>query len=316
MARNFSTSEMHPRDRVAYWREVVLGEFAGHAFRAGVGQTFLGSLEVNSLAGLHVAFLESDPYEAARSHQDVARCSRDELVLYLQVAGQTIISQDGRQAVLESGGLGILDMQRTCAADHRTGGKCIFVGIPRRQLEARLGCVAALTAQGLDARNPVVGLASGFLGMLPGRIDALDDQSAAKIAEQALDLVALAFSVETQKNVVALSSPRALALLRLRSAVESRLSDPDFKPADAAAAAGISVRYANALLSAEDTSLERYILQRRLERCRLDLDDPVQARRAIGDIAYGWGFSDLSHFSRRFKSTFGSLPSEYRRRRA
>ena len=33
----------------------------------------------------------------------------------------------------------------------------------------------------------------------------------------------------------------------------------------------------------------------------------------IGDIAYSWGFSDLSHFGRRFKAEFGCSPGDYRR---
>ena len=75
-----------------------------------------------------------------------------------------------------------------------------------------------------------------------------------------------------------------------------------------AAETGISVRYANTLLSAEGSSLERYILNRRLERCRRALEDPRHAHRTIGEIAFAWGFSDLSHFARRFKAKFGVSP--------
>jgi AraC-like DNA-binding protein len=45
----------------------------------------------------------------------------------------------------------------------------------------------------------------------------------------------------------------------------------------------------------------------------LALEDPRQAHRTIGDIAYSWGFSDLSHFSRRFKGAFGCAPGDYRK---
>jgi AraC-like DNA-binding protein len=37
--------------------------------------------------------------------------------------------------------------------------------------------------------------------------------------------------------------------------------------------------------------------------------------RMIGEIAFSWGFSDLSHFSRRFRDQFGMTPSEARRNR-
>ena len=72
--------------------------------------------------------------------------------------------------------------------------------------------------------------------------------AAPKIAEQALDLVALALSAEAQSNGVNLSYPRAAALTMLKAAIKSRLHDPNLKPVSAAAAAGISVRYANALM--------------------------------------------------------------------
>ena len=89
----------------------------------------------------------------------------------------------------------------------------------------------------------------------------------------------------------------------------------DLRPAAVSAETGISVRYANALLSAEGTSLERCILDRRLERCRRALEDRRQAHRTIGEIAFAWGFSDLSHFGRRFKAEFGVSPGEYRRQK-
>jgi AraC-like DNA-binding protein len=167
----------------------------------------------------------------------------------------------------------------------------------------------------MGAQNAVAGLAFAFLSMLPDRTGALGAVAGAKVAEQALELVALAFAAETQSSV-ALSSARATALTLLKAAIESRLHDPDLKPVTAAAAAGISVRYANVLLAQEGTGLEAYIILRRLERCRRALDDPAQARRTIGDIAFSWGFSDLSHFARRFKAEYGCTPGDYRRQRA
>jgi AraC-like DNA-binding protein len=106
-----------------------------------------------------------------------------------------------------------------------------------------------------------------------------------------------------------------VALLSLKAAIESRLFDPSLAPTRAAAAASFSVRRANALLAREGTSLERYILSRRLEKCRVALEAPAQAHRTIADIAYAWGFSSASHFSHRFREAFGVTPTEYRGRR-
>jgi AraC-like DNA-binding protein len=68
----------------------------------------------------------------------------------------------------------------------------------------------------------------------------------------------------------------------------------------------------DAVLAQQSTSLARLIQTRRLERCRKALGHLTQAHRSISDIAYFWGFSDMTHFGRRFRSAYGLLPSEYR----
>ena len=70
------------------------------------------------------------------------------------------------------------------------------------------------------------------------------------------------------------------------------------------------MRYANALLAQENTSLERFIVLRRLQHCRQALEDPSHLDRTVGDIAYSCGFADLSHFSRRYKARFGCSPGD------
>jgi len=110
-----------------------------------------------------------------------------------------------------------------------------------------------------------------------------------------------------------ISSVRTASILKLRAVIESLLSNSALDAATVAAAAGISVRYANALLQEDDTSIMRLIQARRLARCRAALEDPLQNRRTVSEIAYGWGFSDMTHFGRIFKAAYGMLPSDYRR---
>ena len=193
--------------------------------------------------------------------------------------------------------------------DFLTQTTSIFVSIPRKTILARIGN-AAIT-RSVSTKLPVAGLAAEFLSSLAARTNTLEGPIKARLAEQALDLIALALTAGDGAPV--LSAPRATALLRLKMVIDTRLSDPNLKPAEAAAAAGISVRYANDLLARENFSVERYILHRRLERCRSALEDPLQAHRMIGEIAFSWGFSDHSHFTRRFRRAFGMTPGECRR---
>ena len=313
MTAVYSTLDIHPRERLSYWLDVATKVFVRHEFQSSTGPSFAGTLRGGSLASLGVATIECDPCEVGRTALDIARDNSDGLLISVQLAGKMILDQDGRQAVNEQGSFVLLDTGRPYTQVFQTRTRTMVLKIPRETLEARLGSVGPLTARTMETANPIAGLAWGFLSILPGRLDTLDGPVGVTIAEQALDLVAQAFSVETQQSGSTLSSSRATTLLRLKSVIESRLCEPDLKPAAVAAETGISVRYANTLLSAEGTSLERYVLDRRLERCRRAFEDPRQAHRTIGEIAFAWGFSDLSHFTRRFRAEFGVSPGEYRR---
>ena len=43
------------------------------------------------------------------------------------------------------------------------------------------------------------------------------------------------------------------------------------------------------------------------------LRDPNQERGSVSEIAYRWGFNDLSHFNRSFRAHFAMTPREWRR---
>lgn len=312
MAISYSTNVVQARDRVAYWREVVLRHLSRHEFHSSVGPAYRADVSFHSLGALGLAAFDCDPCEVARTRRDLAQCNSDDFMLNLQLEGRVVMLQDDRQAITTSGTFALFDTVRPCTMSMHSATKCLAVTIPRRAFEARVGCGPALTAHTMGPKNSVAGLVTGFLRLIQDRVETLDGIAAAKIGEQILDLVALAYLAQTDRRVVELSSPRAISLLRLKQSIRVSLCDPDLKPASAAAAAGMSIRYANELLSSEGTSLERYILRSRLDSCRRTLEDSSQAHRMIGDIAFGWGFSDLSHFGRRFKAEYGLSARDYR----
>jgi AraC family transcriptional regulator, positive regulator of tynA and feaB len=309
----FSTNSVHPRDRLAFWREEATKALVAHEFSTPIGRNYRGEISAASLGNLDLAALQSDEARVVRSQRCIKFADDDDLLLCRQVSGSLRMHQDGREAASRPGDLCILDPRRRFALDATTNTHILIFKTPRSEMQARLGEIAKYTATPISLGQPVAALASDFLAMLPAHANAINISTGAMIAKQALDLAALAF--QTVGNTIAqLSSPRATTLLRLKSIIETNLHNPAFKPTTAAQAAGISVRYANVLLANEGTSLERYIMLRRLERCRQVLLNPAHLSRTVSGIAYSYGFSDLSHFTRRFKKQFGCTPSEIRRK--
>ncbi|QWB27763.1 MULTISPECIES: helix-turn-helix domain-containing protein [Streptomyces] len=100
---------------------------------------------------------------------------------------------------------------------------------------------------------------------------------------------------------------RVLAYLR------AHLTEPDLTPQRVARAHGISVRTLYRLCEEGGLSLEKWVIRRRLEGAREDLAAAEQAHRTVEAIARSWGFAHPAHFSRRFRETYGTSPSEWRR---
>jgi AraC family transcriptional regulator, positive regulator of tynA and feaB len=155
----------------------------------------------------------------------------------------------------------------------------------------------------------------GFLVLatLPGVVEKLGHAAEMVLQAQIMDLIALSMAEAGAASKPRISSARSVALLAVRAATEARLTDPSLNSSIVAHAAGVSVRYANALLATDGQSIMSLILARQLDHCLAALEDRKQDYRTITDIALGWGFSDMTHFGRSFKAKYKILPSECRK---
>ena len=81
-----------------------------------------------------------------------------------------------------------------------------------------------------------------------------------------------------------------------------------------AAALGISPRYVNSLF-ADTRPRSSACARRALEQCQARPRLAVLAQRHVSEIAFAWGFNDLSHFGRVFREHYGMSPRDFRHSR-
>jgi AraC family transcriptional regulator, positive regulator of tynA and feaB len=111
-----------------------------------------------------------------------------------------------------------------------------------------------------------------------------------------------------------LPSRRASNLfMRVRGVINNHFADPDFGPAEAAAEIGISLRYLQKLFTQRGTTCTEYISSLRLSHAVRLLDRRALLRTAepLSAIAYACGFSDYTHFGRKFRQRFGYSPGTH-----
>lgn len=308
----FSTAGVRQQDRFDSWHAAARQYVIDHDARADSRLNFEAKLCSAALGGLNLVSFQSSSMTVSHTRRQAAQAPGDELFVCRQLAGTLLLEQGGPEVTLSSGDMALLDPRLPYSARFSSGSSLLVVKVPRRRLEARVGRTGSMIARRMRPEPGENGLLSDFLALLPLHAERLD-LTAATVAEQALDLLAVALAKESGLRGPQVSSARLLVLVRLRSAIEASLMDPALSPAAVAAAVGVSLRYANTVLASENTSVARLIQTRRLERCRQALGDPTQAHRLISEIAYSWGFSDMTHFGRRFKAAYGMLPTEYRK---
>lgn len=313
MRKICTTAGLHPRDRFDYWMSVIRRDFIDNDAVPARRRAFRADLRAGSIGGVKLALARSSELRVAHTKRHSGQPSDDQLFVFMPLAKTKTVRQNGRQAVLDPGQFALVDPRLPHEGCFSEDSEVLTVIMERRALESRLGAVHDLTARPLTSDTAEGRLAAGYLAMLPAQAGQLSSAGEDMIETHLLDLLALALGKAVGGRISLGSSARSLIRMRLHAAVEEMLADPGLNTEAVAAAVGVSTRHANAILADEATSLGRLIQARRLARCREALEDPNQMHRTVSEIAYGWGFSDMTHFGRRFRFAYGMLPSACRR---
>jgi AraC-like DNA-binding protein len=301
---------LHPRDKFDFWHSVACRNLVEHDSRADSAVSFDAEIETGFLGNLELVLFRNSPMHVSHTARHASHAAGDHLFICRQIAGELSLEQDTHQVLLRPGDLTLIDPMLPYEGKFFRGSKLLVVKVPRRELEARLGKTREMIACSIKPIGAEDSLSSSVSEMLPTLAGKMSMISEEMVGNHALDLIAVSLAKSIEGRRPRLSCTKTLVLLNLRAVIEARLTDPKLDAQTAADAAGVSVRYANAVLADDGMSVMRLIQTRRLARCRYALEDPNQSHRSVSEIAYGWGFSDMTHFGRRFKQAFGILPSE------
>lgn len=309
----FSTDSVHPRDRFDYWHSLACKQIVGHDSVPDNRLTFQAEIRAAKFGKLDLVEFRNSPMQVSHTFAHVDRTSPGMAFLCLQLSGSVLIVQNGREVNLDAGTLMLLEPLLPYDATFSRGSRTLLIKAPRRELRARVGRSRELTGRRVTPERIDDGLALSAAGKLPSLVGRTAAVTEEVVGAHVLDLIGLSIARTIGNAPGRVSNPRALLLGQIRSVVEANLTDPELDGQKVAGIVGITLRYANALLAEQDTSLLRLIMARRLSRCRFALEDPNQAPRTIAEIAQGWGFTDMTHFGRCFKAAYGLAPREYQK---
>ena len=313
---SWNMSGLRPNEQFSYYREAICQAFMNLTPEPAAAASFPASVEHVRLGDAAINRVSFPEHVVRRSAADIAASDRSCFYLNLKLAGRCRIQQDGREISLSPGQVAIFDSDRQFALLHDRGPQLQVASfwVPAGALRERLPASFDVSASRVSD-DPFVGrLIVETARTLTDGVLRMTEEEGVLLFRALIELVAVSLSRRSRAGAAASESLADATMLGVKRAIHRRLREPGLAVADVADAVGISERYVHKLLARSGLSFTDYVIDNRLDGAARDLGDPAMAARAIGAIAFDWGFSDLSHFTRRFKQRFGCRPRDWRGR--
>lgn len=268
---------------------------------------FYADLKYRSFGGYTLAHCHCSALDGFRSQAEIADSQGAYLsLLYLRDGEEKIIAE-GKEIYLSPGDIVLWDStQKMHFAVPRQVDK-ISLLIPEKNISSVFPRVHDYVGAVLKRENSMNAVIGDHLSNLAARMNSMEDQDLTLLMDASINLFATAFksgrSIET--------SIRMATLGRIKQQIIDQLCDPLLSPKKVAEEAGISLRYLYTLFESEGTGVSAWIRDRRLECAKKEIASAYADSNTITEIAFKWGFCDLSHFSKAFKQCFGVSPREF-----
>ncbi|MEH0575062.1 MULTISPECIES: helix-turn-helix domain-containing protein [Streptomyces] len=292
------------------WIEMIRDTFVALDITPADPTRFSGSVYTRQLAHLMAADVAATSQTFERTPRLTARRPCDLLQIGMPVAGEGLLSQDGRTCALRPGDFALYETSRPFTWNLSPDWKLCVYTWPRGSIPLAESGSQALTATAVRADSALGRLLSPVLSNLLDPGCEVSSAGAIRLADEIAEL-AITAALEEVEPEDPDGQARQLYTAVLHH-INAHLDDPSLSPLQIANTFYISTRTLHRVFARFDTTVATAIRTRRLESCRQALLSPRNAHRSLTDIAARHGFTNLAVFSRAFTSTYGTTPSRYR----
>jgi len=303
----WSTETARTHERFVYWREAICRSMFNISIEAAP-ERFKARLATRSAGVLRFARTESSGYRIARSRRDIDSAPADHWTIYLQLHGRTVLEQGNEVSTLHRNDIAILDGRQPFRAEFSHGGRRAIAKVPHNMLDNRAPWLRRRPLHRIPAGAQFADLARNHIIALTADDAPPSDSASIVLADNLSNLLGLASATDILPGRL----QPDLQLEALLAFCRQNLHDSELTPQRVAAHFGISVRTLHLRFERIGLTFGRWLLEHRLDACRAALRDAGQSETNISEIAYRWGFNDLSYFNKAFRSRFATSPRAWR----
>ena len=303
---HWSTDGVDQRRALAYWVDTVCDRFLELDIDTPVRSHFRACLDQVDFGPTTLSFVGAASQRIRRTPAKISRTRYPAYCLVQFRVGHGILRQRGRELQAHAGECVLVDGTEPYDLECPQATSAAILRMPEDWLRRWLPN-PELSSPTLFSRGDWSSALCAAMSSL--RLETCCDLALPRstVAEQIASLLTLALGKGADGE-----SPRTL-LSDLIITLRDRLEETDLSPLVVASQHDISKRTLHYAFAAAGTTFVEQLMKLRLERAREILADPRQAAPRIEDVATRCGFTDPSHFARRFRQKYGHAPLQYRR---
>lgn len=246
----YSTASAPPAARLAYWNDLVSETFNNLIIDAPDREAFQGEMVRAPLGRIALMSADSTAARVTRIN-DPRRAARGQRTfdLHFQLAGRSLNSQSGRDAVLETGDFTLCDASQPYSVAFTEANHMLCLKLPAEALADRIGELDQVLCVPMSARRGGPATLSAFLRTVWEQLKEPGDEAwGDAVSGIILDLIDLAYRPLQTRQAAASAEDQWRE--KAQAFIEENLCDPDLGVGAVAAALGVSLRYVQLLFAA------------------------------------------------------------------
>ena len=277
---------------------------------APVTRPFQASVEAAGGGLVRAGVVRSTPHTVRRGLRIVSSTDPELFKVTLHRRGGALVSQNGRQHQVTTGGLLVLDTSLAYTLVLPEPCEVVVLGMPRGLLGPHARSLTQRSGISVPTNAGIQALCATMLSGVGDHLDALCAPRSARLADS---LTALLIGALADVPAERVELPGLSLLERIMQYTLANIRDPELTGAAVARAHFISLRRLQQLFQGEERTFRDWLLYERLRRIHHDLGDPALLSLPASAIAECWGIRDTAHLARRLRKEFGCTVAELRR---
>jgi len=303
--RRWSSDSYEPGVALAAWKQYFSDHFHEIEMEAREGAgPFRVRNEQHALGNVIVNFTEAGGGRVLRTRAHIAASPKRDFVLFQPRTGLARFRFEGTALTVGPGECALINTGHPYELECAIGTTAIALNLPGEWLKRWLPRAEVCPSQFDQSDSWNKALCAVVSSLHPASFEQIVFSGAA-LAESIATLIALAAGPGAQGEPPMFDS--------LSGGLRASLHEADLSPAKLAERHHISTRTLYYAFASAGTTFREELMRLRLERAGELLSTPCLSESPILEIATRCGFTDPSHFARRFRHHFGRWPLQFRR---